>query len=629
MKTQSLTLRDIQLFQEGQMFDAYNYFGAHCGTEDGLAGVRFTVWAPRARAVNVVGDFNQWVGRQNPLKRINSGGIWSGFVPLARGGDLYKYEIFTATGETFLKADPFAFKAELRPGTASSIYELAGFMWEDEAWLAQRSNHYHKPFNIYEVHLGSWKTRLDGGYYTYRELAHLLVEYLQEMGYTHLELMPVMEHPFDGSWGYQVTGFYAVTSRYGSPQDLMYLVNHCHKNNIGVILDWVPAHFCKDAQGLASFDGAPLYEGAEHPEWGTFQFDYARPEVAGFLISNACFWLEVFHIDGLRVDAVASMLYLDYGQEAGRWQPNEEGGRENLAAVAWMKRLNEVVFRKFPASLLIAEESTSWPFVTRPTFDGGLGYNYKWNMGWMNDSLRYIQSEPPLRKELHQLLTFSFMYAFAENFLLPLSHDEVVHGKKSLIGKMPGDYWQKFANLRVFLGFYMAHPGKKLLFMGGELAQFIEWRYYEELEWKMLDFEMHQRFHSFVRELNFFYLQRQALWEQDFSWEGFAWIDCDNAGQSILVFQRVGSEPNSLLLVICNFTAVYYENFRIGVPQKGRYTEVFNSDREEYGGSGKLNSIDLVAQRIPWHNQTYSLEMKVAPLAVHFLAIKSSRKVTQ
>lgn len=634
MSTLSITPQDLNLFHEGKKFNTYHYFGAHLVTEDGLAGVRFTLWAPRAQAVNVVGDFNQWEGHQNPLTRISTAGVFSGFVPSLSQGEMYKYEIVTAWGEKLLKADPYAFRGELRPGTASCIYELTGFDWEDHKWQAQSSDHYHKPLNIYEVHLGSWRLRSDGGYYNYRELAHLLVDYLQEMGYTHLELMPIMEHPYDGSWGYQVTGFYAVTSRYGTPHDLMYLVNHCHKNGIGVILDWVPAHFCKDAHGLARFDGLPLYEGAEHQGWGTYQFDYARPEVASFLIANACFWLEMFHIDGLRVDAVASMLYLDYCREAGTWQPNEQGGRENLAAVAWMKKLNEVVFEQFPDALLIAEESTSWPLVTRPTADGGLGYNYKWNMGWMNDSLRYIESEAFLRKDLHLMLTFSFMYAFAENFILPLSHDEVVHGKKSLIGKMPGDYWQKFANLRVFLGYFMAHPGKKLLFMGGELAQFIEWRYYEELEWKLLEFDTHRRFQNFIRELNLFYLQHKALWELDFSWEGFTWIDADNADQSILVFQRQGRKADSQLLVICNFTATYYESFRIGVPRKGRYIEVFNSDRAEYGGTGKLNTTILNAQRIPWHNQEYSINMRVAPLAVHFLHLSESmtkkfRRVTR
>lgn len=619
MDTTQLTPQEFQIFHQGHMSDAYRYFGSQLVNQEGKQGVRFTVWAPRARQVNVVGDFNGWQGERNSLSLINDLGIWTGFVPEAQAGQYYKYQLITATGESFLKADPFAFYAEIRPGTASVIYDLAGYQWQDQDWLQNRSDLYEKPLNIYEVHLGSWRRKPDGSCYSYREIAPHLISYAKEMGYTHLELMPIMEYPYDGSWGYQITGFYAVTSRYGTPKDFMYLVDLCHQNGLGVILDWVPAHFCKDAHGLANFDGSPLYEGEEHHEWGTLQFDYDRPEVASFLNSNACFWLEAYHLDGLRVDAVASMLYLDYGRHDGDWKPNSQGGKENLAAVAWMQQLSRTVFKRFPHALLIAEESTAWPLVTKPTYDGGLGYNYKWNMGWMNDSLRYMQIDPFFRPGAHHLLTFSFMYAFAENFLLPLSHDEVVHGKKSLIEKMPGDYWHKFANLRVFLGYQIAHPGKKLLFMGGEIAQFIEWRFYEQLEWKLLEFEMHRQFQNYVRELNHFYLRQSALWELDFSWEGFKWIDCDNAAQSIIILQRSGKKQGSKLLVICNFTPVAYENFRIGVEQEGNYLEVFNSDRKEYGGSGMLNCKSLKTTRTSWHNQEYSLEMKVAPLAIHFL----------
>ncbi len=629
MDTVKLTPQMLRPFHQGYISNAYEIFGAHCVSVNGVSAVRFTVWAPRAKMVRVVGDFNGWRGELSPLTKVNPQGTWSGLVFDARPGQYYKYEIITEKEEHILKADPYAFFAECRPGTASVIYDLRHYEWQDQHWINTRADLYNQPMNIYEVHLGSWRRRPDGSCYTYRELAPLLVQYAREMGYTHIELMPVMEYPYDGSWGYQITGFYAVTSRYGTPHDFMYLVDLCHQNGLGVILDWVPAHFCKDAYGLVEFDGSPLYEGVEHQEWGTLQFDYSRYEVANFLISNACFWLEKYHVDGLRVDAVASMLYLDYSRPPGTWKPNKYGGKENLEAVAWMQRLSEAVFRRFPHVLLIAEESTAWPMVTKPTYDGGLGYNFKWNMGWMNDSLRYMQIDPFFRKGAHNLLTFSFMYAFAENFLLPLSHDEVVHGKKSLIEKMPGDYWQKFANLRVFLGYKMAHPGKKLLFMGGEFAQFVEWRYYEELEWKLLQFEMHRNFQKYVRDLNHFYLKQPALWERDFTWEGFTWIDCHNADQSILIFLRHGKKPSSDLLVVCNFTPQSYERFRIGVPQKGNYIEVFNSDKKEYGGSGMLNSRALKAEEIPWHGRAHSIEMKVAPLAVHFLSIQNSKRVRQ
>jgi 1,4-alpha-glucan branching enzyme len=449
------------------------------------------------------------------------------------------------------------------------------------------------------------------------------VEYVVEMGYTHIQLLPIMEHPYDGSWGYQITGYYAVTSRYGSPHDFMYFVDCCHQRGIGVILDWVPAHFCKDGHGLIDFDGTRLYEAEELPGWGTMRFDYGRYEVICFLISNAVFWFDLFHVDGLRVDAVASMLYLNYGKEGGSWIPNKYGGNGNLEAIALLKKLNEVVFSNFPKAMMIAEESTEWPFVTGPTYAGGLGFNYKWNMGWMNDVLKYMERDPLYRSWQHNLLTFSFLYAFSENFILPMSHDEVVHGKRSLIEKMPGDYWQKFASLRVFLGYMMTHPGKKLLFMGGEFAQFIEWRFYEALEWHLLSFEMHRRFKEYVKSLNRMYKDEKALWEKDHSWEGFEWIDCHNNSQSIIVFLRNSKNKAEQLLVLCNFTPQYYEDFRIGVPMSGSYLEIFNSDLEAYGGSDKKNNVLLAAENIPWHNQPYSLEIKVPPLA--FVLLKKSQ----
>lgn len=592
--------------------------GAHLSKEKSKEGVRFSVWAPHALEVGVTGDFNGWQGYLNPLERIDGSGIWTTFVPEARSGDCYKYEIKTYYGDTLYKADPYAFWSELRPKSASRVCDLSTYQWHDNQWLARKKEQvdvYNQPQLIYEVHLGSWRQKTDGSFYTYRELAEILVDYVVEMGYTHLELLPVNEHPFDGSWGYQSTGYYAVTSRYGTPQDFMYFVDCCHQKGLGVILDWVPAHFCKDAHGLAWFDGTALYESEEIPGWGTLKFDYGRPEVRSFLISNALFWFDRFHIDGLRVDAVASMLYLNYGKEPGQWIPNKYGGNGDLKAIALIKKMNEVIFSEYPQALMIAEESTEWPFVTGPTYDGGLGFNFKWNMGWMNDSLEYMEMDPLYRSWHHNLLTFSFMYAFSENFILPLSHDEVVHGKKSLIEKMPGDYWQKFANLRTFLAYMIAHPGKKLLFMGGEIAQFIEWRYYEGLEWKLLDYEMHRKFQQYVRNLNLLYRQEKSFWEQDQGWEGFQWIDCQNQQQSILIFVRWGKAVDDFIVVLCNFTPQYYENFRIGVPCAGVYQEIFNSDLSEFGGSGKRNEVSVQSAKGTWQGQEYSIEIKVPPLA--------------
>lgn len=613
---------EVYLFHQGNLFKSYEMLGACEGQENENTGVRFSVWAPNAAEVRVIGQFNDWQGYSTPMERIPESGLWTVFVPGAKNGDAYKYEILTSSGQILHKADPYAFWSELRPLSASRVFNLSGYQWGDQEWIEKRcktEDIFNQPQLIYEVHLGSWKQKEDGSYYTYREMADILVDYVAQMGYTHIELMPVCEHPFDGSWGYQITGYYAVTSRYGNPHDFMYFVDRCHQKGIGVILDWVPAHFCKDAHGLANFDGRFLYEKEEIPGWGTMKFDYGRPEVQSFLISNAIFWFDVFHIDGLRVDAVASMLYLDYGKESGQWTPNQYGGNGDLNAIAFLKKLNEVCFSYFPNVLMIAEESTEWPLVTGPTYAGGLGFNYKWNMGWMNDCLEYMAKEPIHRKWHHNLLTFSFMYAFSENFILPLSHDEVVHGKKSLIDKMPGDYWQKFANLRTFFGYMIAHPGKKLLFMGGEFAQFIEWRYYEELEWKMLDFETHRRFHQYTRTLNWIYREEKAFWDLDQSWEGFQWVDCHNNVQSILVFVRWSKDKDNFVVVICNFTPHYYEDYRIGVPCAGVYREILNSDNPEFGGSGKLNPGELQTEEMTMHGQPYSLVIQMPPLACVYL----------
>ena len=609
--------QDVYLFHQGTLYHSYKTLGAHLRTEEGQKGVRFSVWAPNAKAVSVVGDFNCWNGQANPMKKIRAAGIWTLFIPGLQAGELYKYQINTPYGETLLKTDPYAFYAECRPKSAGVVYDLGGYAWGDQNWDAekQKTHVYNRPVNIYEVHLGSWKVKDDGSFYTYRELSGELVDYAADMGYTHIQLLPVMEHPYDGSWGYQITGYYAVTGRYGTPHDFMYFVDCCHRRGLGVILDWVPAHFCKDGHGLGNFDGTWLYEIEELHGWGTKRFDFGRPEVISFLISNAVFWFDVFHVDGLRVDAVASMLYLDYGKKGGGWTPNRYGGNGNLEAITLLKRMNEVVFSYFPDAMMIAEESTEWPLVTGPTYSGGLGFNYKWNMGWMNDALRFMAMDPVYRQWHHDLLTFSFLYAFSENFILPMSHDEVVHGKRSLIDKMSGDYWQKFANLRTFFGYMMTHPGKKLLFMGGEFAQFIEWRYYEGLEWHLLNFPMHSQFKEYVRSLNHFYLQEKALWENDHSWEGFYWIDCHNKQQSIIAFGRKGRQAGDEVLVLCNFTPHYYEGFRIGAPGEGVYQEVFNSDLERYGGSGKKNSSLLTTLKTPCHGQPCSLEIVVPPLA--------------
>ncbi|KXG75266.1 1,4-alpha-glucan branching protein GlgB [Thermotalea metallivorans] len=629
MKTPSAEY--IQQFHQEYCFQCHRLFGAHILQKNGLEGVVFTVWAPHAKEVSVIGDFNEWQGCCHPMEPIGDTGIWSIFVPGVKKGSLYKYEIHTWHGQVLHKADPYGFYSEYRPGTASRVFPLEGYSWQDEKWQKEKTTLFNQPLNIYEVHLGSWKRKENGDFYSYRELAEELVEYAVEMGYTHIELLPLSEHPYDGSWGYQTTGYYAVTSRYGNPHDFMYFVDRCHQKGIGVILDWVPAHFCSDAHGLANFDGTPLYEYADprrgrNDQWGTLNFDFSKPQVWSFLISNALFWMDIYHIDGLRVDAVAFMLYLDYGKKPGQWIPNVFGGRENLEAIGFMKKLNEAVFEKFPHALMIAEESTAWPLVTKPAYLGGLGYNYKWNMGWMNDMLRYMEMDSIHRQWHHDLVTFSFMYTFSENFILPLSHDEVVHGKKSLLNKMFGDYWQKFAALRAFYGYMMAHPGKKLLFMGGELGQFAEWNEHRGLDWLLLDYDMHRKLHQYVRHLNHFYKREKVLWEIDHDWQGFQWIDPHDCHQSIITFMRRSKDPEDFLVILCNFTPVVYEGYRIGVPFPGAYIEVFNSDAEIYGGSGQLNKNLLEAEAVPWHNQSYSLVIKVPPLATLYLKLDSSQQ---
>lgn len=626
MGVSPLDEESIYLFNTGCNFRSYQLLGAHLTSEQGEKGVRFTVWAPNAKEVWLVGDFNDWQGQNHSMKKIGPSGIWFLFVPGIKAGACYKYQIHTPEGSSFLKSDPYGFYGELRPNTASIVWNLDGYQWQDSQWQEKKDSQsiYQAPLLIYEVHLGSWRRGIDNAVMTYRELAEELPGYAVQMGYTHIELMPLAEHPFDGSWGYQATGYYSLTSRYGKPEDFMYFIDKCHEQGIGVIMDWVPGHFCKDDHGLRCFDGKPLYEPElmelrENLDWGTANFDFGRQEVISFLISNALFWLDVYHIDGFRVDAVSNILYLDYGKKEGQWITNKYGGNGNLEGMEFLRKVNEVVFQYYPHTLMIAEESTSWPMVSWPTNVGGLGFNFKWNMGWMNDILRYMSQDPIHRKWYHNLVTFSLMYAFSENFILALSHDEVVHGKCSLLSKMPGDYWQKFAGLRAFYGYWMAHPGKKLLFMGGEFGQFIEWKPSDSLDWHLLDYEMHQKFHHYSSQLNHFYQKEKTFWEIDFSWDGFQWIDCNNYEQSIICFLRKAREGNEFTIVVCNFTPVLRENYQIGVPLLGQYLEVFNSDWEQFGGSGQQNVDGLEAKKKEWHNQPYSLTLRIPPLATIYL----------
>lgn len=625
MYSSPINEQNLFLFHEGTNYRAYQILGAHLWCEDGLRGVRFAVWAPHAVSVAVVGNFNHWQGDGHRMTRSDDGEVWTLFIPDLGEGEVYKYEIITETGQQLLKSDPYGFYAEVRPQTASVVYNLDGYAWQDEAWQSTRQEEcvYEKPMLIYEMHLGSWRLDADGKTMTYRQIADQLVEYLKEMSYTHLELMPITEYPFDGSWGYQTTGYFAVTSRFGEPKDFMYLVDLCHQNGISVIVDWVPGHFCRDDHGLRLFDGKNLYESdnpmlADNRGWGTLNFDYGRTEVRSFLISSAMFFFEVYHIDGLRIDGVANMLYLNYGREEGEWLPNKFGGDGNLEAVELLQKLNETVFYEYPHALMMAEESTSWPMITKPVYMGGLGFNFKWNMGWMNDMLKYVEEDPVHRKYHHNLLTFSLMYAFSENFILPLSHDEVVHGKRSLLDKMPGDYWKKFANLRVFYAYWMAHPGKKLLFMGGEFGQFIEWKYYDSLDWHILTYPKHKEIQRYTKALNRLYVEHPAFWENDCSWDGFSWLDCNDSAHSIVAFMRMGKKPTDRLIVICNFTPVVRHDYRIGVPA-GKYREIFNSDAAEFGGSGIINYGIRETEKIALNGQEESLSLLLPPLGAVIL----------
>ena len=611
----------LYVFHQGRNFKAQDFLGAH-KVEDGK--YVFRVWAPHATAVYVVGDFNGWNESASPMNKLSDGGVWEAYVDGVQNFHAYKFLVYTPDGFKNYKADPYAIHAETRPGTASKIFE-GNYKWRDSAWLKNRRNSsvYKSPVNIYEVHLGSWRLYEDGKTLSYRTLAKELVGYVKNMGYTHIELMPVAEHPFDGSWGYQVTGYFAVTSRYGTPDDFKYFVDECHKAGIGVIVDWVPAHFPKDAHGLADFDGEACYEykdprKGEHLQWGTKVFDFGRNEVQSFLISNACFWFDEYHIDGLRVDAVASMLYLDYGREDGQWIANENGGNENLEAVAFMKLLNETVFTEHGDVMMIAEESTAWPMVSKPVYMGGLGYNFKWNMGWMNDILRYFSLDGIYKKYNHDLITFSFFYAFSENFVLPISHDEVVHGKCSLINKIPGNYNEKFAGVRAFLGYMYAHPGKKLLFMGTEFGQFIEWDYKKGLDWILLDYEMHVLLQDYTRELNKFYKKNSPLWEVDYSWEGFKWVVSDDNDNSVIAFVR-SNEAGDKLLAVCNFTPVSRESYKIGVPDAESYEIVFNSDNAKFGGTGERIKKKYKVNKGMMHGFDNYIELSLPPMTTLYL----------
>jgi 1,4-alpha-glucan branching enzyme len=603
----------------------YDILGSHEAIIKGIRGVRFTLWAPNAKEVHVVGSFNSWIGDSCKMKKNNKLGLWTLFIHNLTPGVIYKYEIITQDGKVILKSDPYAFYSELRPKTASKVINLTSYTWNDTEWIRLRENSpiYDKPLNIYEVHLGSWKQN-DDQFMNYRTIANELLEYVISMGYTHIEILPLMEHPLDASWGYQSTGYFSLTSRYGSPADFMYFVDLFHQNKIGVILDWVPGHFCKDEHAMYCFDGTKLYEYenrllGENLDWGTANFDLSKPEIRRFLISNALFWFDIYHIDGLRVDAVANMLYLNYGKRETLSIKNKLGGNENLEAVDFLKKLNSYVFRYFPNVLMMAEDSSTFPTITTPVYQGGVGFNYKWNLGWMNDMLTYMQMDPIHRKRHHNLITFSLMYAFSENFVLPLSHDEVVHGKKSLLNKMPGDYWQKFANLRLFYGYMMAHPGKKLLFMGGEFGQFIEWRYSHNLDWMLLDYPMHKAMREYVQQLNLFYKYERVLWEIDHSSKGFQWIDHQNYEQSIISFMRISKDDNDFIIIVCNFTPLVYNDYKIGVPKFVHYKEVFNSDKENFGGSNQINSQSIKPELQSWHNQPYHIRIKIPPLAAVFI----------
>jgi 1,4-alpha-glucan branching enzyme len=617
---------DLHLFNEGRLHQGYRILGSHAAQNDGVRGMRFAVWAPNAERVSVVGEFNRWDGRTHLMSVHGSSGVWELFIPDIVPGSLYKFEIYSTTGKLLTKTDPYANTYELRPGTAARAGLGVTHEWQDAAWLEQRSrwDWLHAPINVYEIHAGSWKRHPDGRFYTYRELAEHLIPYVLELGYTHIELMPISEHPLDESWGYQATGYFAATSRFGSADDLCHFIDRCHQANLGVLLDWVPAHFPQDAFALARFDSTALYEHEDprlgfHQDWGTHIFNYGRNEVKSFLLSSAHYWLSEFHFDGLRVDAVASMLYLDYSRKQGEWLPNKYGGRENLEAIDFLRELNIMVHDVFPGALTLAEESTSWPAVSRPAYLGGLGFSIKWNMGWMNDTLSFMQQNPIHRRYHLNQLTFSQLYAYTENFMLPFSHDEVVHGKGSLLSKMPGDAWQKFANLRLVLAYQMSSPGKKLNFMGNEFAQGREWRSGWELDWSQLEIDLHKGVQNLLRDLNRLYSELPALHELDFEQGGFSWLDCQDAENSLLSFVRYDRNGHALVAVF-NFTPVPRSKYRIGLPHDCAYREIFNSDSEFYGGSNMGTGATIRAENLPWMGRQYSAEIELPPLAGILLA---------
>lgn len=626
------SLLSFDLFLEGKEHSAYKFMGAHFITENRKRGVRFTTWSPRASKIYIIGDFNNWeLKEEYSMKKINERGIWSLFIPKLEEGIKYKFAVENECGNnTVYKSDPYAFKSELRPNTASVLTKIKSFRWGDKRWLNKREKEGldNKPMNIYELHLGSWK-RKDGEFMTYEEISEVLVEYIKEMGYTHVEFMPVNEHPLDASWGYQGVGYYSVTSRCGDLNGLKTLINKLHKNNIGVLLDWVPSHFCKDEHGLFMFDGSPTYEyeawwKANNEGWGTCNFDLGRPEVKSFLFSNAMYWINEFHIDGLRVDAVSNMLYLDYGREYGEWEPNIYGGNGNLEAIAFLKELNTIIKKEGKGAITVAEESTSWEGITKSVEEGGLGFDYKWNMGWMNDTLSYIELDPIYRKYHHNKMNFSMMYNYSEKFILPISHDEVVHGKKSLINKMWGDDWKKYAGLRLYASFMMGHPGKKLMFMGCEFGQFVEWREWEELQWNVIEeFDIHRKTKEYFKALNHFYLENSSLWSLDYEEEGFKWMDADNSEESVLSFIRIGKNKKEKLIFICNFTPEVYYDFKVGVPELGEYVEVFNSDSLEFGGVGNIMGDSILkATEESFKDFDYSISVKVPPLGTLVLKVK-------
>jgi 1,4-alpha-glucan branching enzyme len=624
-----LTDFDIHLFKSGKHFKLYEKLGAHPVTVGDQQGTFFAVWAPNAKAVSVMGNFNHWRKDHHQLSpRWDASGIWEGFFTDIHHGEIYKYGIQSGTGEFLEKSDPFAFYSEMPPRTASVVWNVR-YEWKDQAWMEHRKKQVGipQPYSVYEIHAGSWRKKDGNRSLHYPELAHELVEYVKDMGFTHVEFLPLMEHPFFGSWGYQLTGYFAPTSRYGSPEDLKYMIDCFHQAGIGVILDWVPSHFPGDAHGLFRFDGTYLYEHEDprkgfHPDWKSYIFNYGRNEVRSFLISNALFWLDQYHIDGLRVDAVASMLYLDYSRKAGEWIPNQHGGNENIEAITFIKEMNEVVYGNYPDAITIAEESTSWPGVSRPTYLGGLGFGQKWMMGWMHDTLHYFKLDPIYRKHHQNEITFSVMYAFTENFMLPLSHDEVVHGKGSLIGRMPGDEWRRFANLRLLFSYMFTHPGPKLLFMGGEFAQTAEWNHDRSLDWYLLDYPLHQGIHRLVKALNRFYRSERALYHYAFDHRGFQWIDYSDQENSVMAFQRQSERKEDLLVVVCNFTPEVRQHYRVGVPYRGQWKEVFNSDDHTFGGSGVLNGGLMMTSPVKLHGRDYSISVTLPPLAVSILKLE-------